>query len=81
MIVKYGSVVLVGSLLAQGFAPGCAAHDRVSDTLAEPWHVHYEIPTGGDRVNVTSSMAASGSNVTVGVSYVKLGGDIRCAKE
>ena len=72
MVVKSGVVIITGTLLAQTFAPGRAASDRVCDTLAEPWHIHYEIPTGG-AINLTSSAVVSGSNVRVGISY----GDIK----
>jgi hypothetical protein len=76
MVVKYGSAVIVGSLFLQSLAPGCPAHDSVCESLAEPWHTHSEIPAGGDKIIVTNSMAASGSNVSVGISSINLGGVI-----
>jgi len=76
MIVKYGSAVIVGSLFFQSLAPGCSAHDHVCESLAEPWHTHNEIPAGGNNAIVTNSMAVSGSNVSVGISSINLGGVI-----
>jgi hypothetical protein len=76
MIVKYASAVIVGSLFFQSLALGCPTHDRVCESLAEPWHTHNEIPTGGNKVIVSNSMAASGSNVSVGISSINLGGFI-----
>lgn len=76
MIVKCGSAVIVGSLFFQSLAPGCPTHDRVCESLAGPWHTHNEIPAGGNKIVVTNSMAVSGSNVSVGISSINLGGVI-----
>jgi hypothetical protein len=76
MIIKFTGVGIVASLLVQSFAPGCLANDhKVCDTLAEV-HAHNEIPTGGDRITVRNSMAASGSNGR-GMSFVKLAANVQ----
>ena len=80
MVVKAGVVIISGTLLAQSFAPTCSAHDGACEALAEPWHIHYEIPTGG-TISVISTAVASGSNVSVGMSRGKLAGDIRSPEQ
>ena len=75
MVVKAGVVIITGTLLAQTFAPACSAHDLVRETLPEPWHIHHELPTGG-TIRGTASAVVSGSNVTVGMSHVKLAANI-----
>jgi hypothetical protein len=54
VVVRAGVVIITGTLLAQSFGPACSAYDVVCETLAEPWHIHHELPTGG-TIRVTAS--------------------------
>ena len=43
---------------------------EATETLAQPWHIHHELPTGTFRV--TAGEAVAVSNIGVGISYVRL---------
>jgi hypothetical protein len=73
MIVKKGAVIITGTLLAQAFGPSCSAHDKACEALAEPWHIHHELPTDTLRVSGETVLV---SNVSVGISYVNLAANI-----
>jgi hypothetical protein len=73
MILKTGAVIITGALLGQVFGPTCSTHDKACEALAEPWHTHHELPS--DTLRVTGETAAV-SNVSVGISYVKLTANI-----
>jgi hypothetical protein len=73
MIVRKGAVIITGTLLVQTFGPVCSPHDAVCEALGEPWHIHHDLPTG--TFPVTSDNAAM-SNVSAGISEVKLAADI-----
>ena len=76
MIVKAGAVIITGTLLAQTLGPVCSAHDAVCEALAEPWHIHHELPAGTFRI---SGNAVEMTNVSVGISHVNLGAHIKSA--
>lgn len=73
MILRKGAVIITGTLLAQTFGPVCSAQDAVCEALAEPWHIHHELPTGTFRVTPGSAVV---SNVSVGISHVRLAANI-----
>lgn len=77
MVIKYTGGFVLGTILTQVLAPSCPEHDIVCNTLGEPWHTHNEIPSDGDSIIGGNSMAASGVNVSVGVSSISLAGDIK----
>ncbi len=78
-ILKCGCVILAGSILSQLVIPTCPHGNSLCESQTEPPHVPREFPASG-TFTVTNAIAASGSNVHVGIEYVKLGGDVRSAK-
>ncbi len=75
-ILKCGCVVLIGGILTQTLAPICPHGNSLCEMQTEPPHVPHETPAR-QTFTVSNSVAASGSNVHVGIEYIKLAGDIR----